>query len=406
MSTTSTAPSSKGRARYRAVFGVREFRFVFAAHVVSLLGLVVGEIALSVLVYRVTGSSALSALAFALGFLPYVVGGTLLAGVADRYPARRVLVVCDLLCAAGAAGMAVPGQPVAVLLVLRCMNAAVAPVFSGARAATLGDVLGDGDLFVLGRSLLRVVSQGAQLVGFAVGGVLIALASPRAVLGVAAAGFVGSALLLRFGTRRRPARARDGGALLAASLSGVREVLAHRRVRALLLFFWLPSFFLVVPESLAAPYADVLGAGATGTGLLMCGMPVGAIAGEVLAGALLTPRQRERIALPVAAVALLPFLAYALRPSLGWSLVAVAVAGAGSAYTLGADQWFIAAVPQELRGQAMTVLAAGTMTIQGLGMALAGLLAEFLPVVAVVAGAGAVGTLVVGLVVREVVRSR
>ena len=52
---------------------------------------------------------------------------------------------------------------------------------------------------------------------------------------------------------------------------------------------------------------------------------------------------------------------------------ALVLAGACSAYALGLDQWFVRAVPKELRGRAMTLLSAGLMTIQGVGMALAGL---------------------------------
>ncbi len=83
----------------------------------------------------------------------------------------------------------------------------------------------------------------------------------------------------------------------------------------------------------------------------------------------------------------------------------MALAGLGAAYTLGLDQWFVAAVPEELRGRAMTLQTAGTMTIQGLGMALAGAAAEYAPVHWVVVGAGAIGTLVVGGAVRLVVGS-
>ncbi|MFE5873152.1 MFS transporter [Streptomyces roseifaciens] len=400
-----SAGAAPAPAGYRAALAVREFRAVFAAHLLSLLGIVVGEIALSVLVYRVTGSPLLGALTFALGFLPYLLGGTLLAGVADRYPARRVLVVCNLLCAAGAAVTALPGTPVPALLALRAFSALIGPVLAGTRSATLGDVLGEGDLFVLGRSLIRIVTQGAQLAGFAAGGVLLTAVSPRTALLSTVAGFLASALLLRFGTRRRPGRASGGADVLRASLSGARQLLADRRTRALLLLSWLPPFFLVAPESLAAPYADEIGAGTVGVGLLMCGMPVGTIAGEVLAGSLLGPRARERITLPAASLLLLPFLLYAAKPSLGWALGAVALAGLGAAYTLGLDQWFVAAVPEELRGRAMTLQTAGTMTIQGLGMALAGAAAEYAPVHWVVVGAGAIGTLVVGGVVRLVVGS-
>ncbi len=50
------------------------------------------------------------------------------------------------------------------------------------------------------------------------------------------------------------------------------------------------------------------------------------------------------------------------------------------------------AVPEELRGRAMTLLTAGLMTIQGVGMALAGVAAEFAGVTATVAGTGVLGT--------------
>ncbi|MGW4177351.1 MFS transporter [Streptomyces rubiginosohelvolus] len=394
---------------YRAVFAVAEFRAVFAAHLLSLLGVVVSELALTVLVYDLTGSPLLSALTFALGLLPYIVGGTLLAGVADRYPARRVLVVCDLLCAACVAVMLVPATPVAGLLALRCLVAAIAPVFTGTRMAALTDILGEGDLYVLGRSLLRIVSQSAMLIGFGTGGMLLTVLSPRGAITVTVVTFLCSAALLRFGTQDRPARAGTGegagGTLLKESLSGARLVLGDRRIRALMLLFWLPAMFVVAPEALAAPYADAIGASPAALGLLLCAMAVGHIGAELFVGSALSPRNRSRIVLPVAAVGLLPLLVYAARPGLPLALAALALAGAGAAYVIGLDQWFVDAVPQELRGRAMTLLTAGLMTVQGLGMALAGLAAEFFPVHQVVAGSGIIGTVCTLLLVAEVRRT-
>ncbi|WP_328553349.1 MFS transporter [Streptomyces sp. NBC_00358] len=389
-----TPEAAPARTGYGPVFAVREFRAVFAAHAFSLLGLVVAEITLSVLVYDLTGSPLLSALTFALGFLPYLIGGTLLAGVADRFPARRVLVVCDLMCAGCVAVMVVPGAPIAVLLSMRAALALVAPVFQGTRTATLADVLGDGELFVLGRSLLRILSQSALLAGFGAGGLLLTVVSPRHALLVTVCTFLLSAVLLRFGTRRRPARAHGGQALVRDSLGGARQVLSDRRVLVLLLLFWAPSMFVVAPEALAAPYAEGLGAGTAGLGLLMCALPVGTIAGELFAGSRLRPATRNRLTLPLVCVTLLPYAGYALRPGLGWTLVLLVLAGAGSAYTLGLDQWFVRAVPDELLGRAMTLNSAGLMTIQGVGMALSGVVAEFAGVRATVVGAGVLGTVV------------
>ncbi|MFF2996727.1 MFS transporter [Streptomyces sp. NPDC057950] len=382
---------------YRAVFAVREFRAVFAAHVLSLQGTVVAQIALAVLVFRLTASPLLSALTFALGFVPYALSGTLLAGIADRLPPRRVLVVCDLLCAVCAAGMVLPGTPIAVLLVLRGLMATVGPVFTGTRAASLADIL-PGDAFVLGRSLIRIVAQGAQVVGFGVGGLLLIVVPPRGALLFTVAAFLGSALLLRLGTRRRPAR----GTRDRAGGGGTGRLLADRRVRSLLLLGWVPSFFSVVPEALAAPYADSAGAGTTGLGLFMAAMPVGMILGESLAGGCLSPVVRGRIAGPLVACTLLPYAVFLLRPSLPWSLAAMFVAGLTGAYTLGVDQWFVDAVPEEVRGRAMTVQSAGLMTIQGAGMAAAGAAAEFVPVHLVSGWSCVIGTLCVLAVLRTV----
>ncbi|MYT31438.1 MULTISPECIES: MFS transporter [unclassified Streptomyces] len=404
------APGPSGAAGpagtgYRAVFAVPEFRRVFAAHLLSSLGVVVCELALSVLVYRLTGSPLLSALTFALGLLPYVVGGTLLSAVADRYPARRVLVCCDAVCAAAAAVMVLPGVPVAVLLGLRCVIAAVAPVFAGTRAGTLGEILGEGDLFVLGRSLIRIVNQGAQLAGFAAGGLLLAAVKPGAVLGITAATFTASALLLRLGTTARPARGHGGGALLGASVAGVRRLLADRRVRALLLLTWVPPAVVVVPEALLVPYGDQLGVGPAGQGLLMCGMPVGAVVAETLVGALLGPRARERLTFPMGVFAVLPSLGFAARPSLGWALVLLVLTGTSISYNFGVDRWFVAAVPEELLGQAMTVMQAGRMTLMGLAMALAGVAAQYAPLPAVMPAAGVLGAVAVLAVIAVVRRS-
>ncbi|MFI1199579.1 MFS transporter [Streptomyces sp. NPDC020883] len=404
------APGPSGAAGpagtgYRAVFAVPEFRRVFAAHLLSSLGVVVCELALSVLVYRLTDSPLLSALTFALGLLPHVLGGTLLSAVADRYPARRVLVCCDAVCAAAAAAMAAPGVPVAVLLGLRCAIAAVAPVFAGTRAGTLGEILGEGDLFVLGRSLIRIVNQGAQLAGFAAGGLLLAAVPPGAVLGITAATFTASALLLRLGTAARPARGRADGALLGASLAGTRRLLADRRVRALLLLTWVPPAVVVVPEALLVPYGDLLGAGPAGQGLLMCGMPVGAVVTETLVGALLGPRARARLTFPMGVFAVLPSLGFAARPSLCWALVLLVLTGTGISYNFGVDRWFVAAVPEELLGQAMTVMQAGRMTVMGLAMALAGVAAQYAPLPVVMPAAGVLGAVAVLGVIAVVRRS-
>ncbi len=73
---------------FRSVFAEREFRWLWAAGVQSLLGDQLARVALSVLVFERTASSLLTAAVYALTFLPAFLGGVLLGGVADRYPRR------------------------------------------------------------------------------------------------------------------------------------------------------------------------------------------------------------------------------------------------------------------------------------------------------------------------------
>ena len=89
-----------GRARYRDVLGQREFRALFLANIVSMLGNVVAAVALTVLVYEQTRSPALAASVMALAFLPYLLGGVLLGAAADRLPARGPWwrVTCSARC--------------------------------------------------------------------------------------------------------------------------------------------------------------------------------------------------------------------------------------------------------------------------------------------------------------------
>src|SRR6516164_8731804 len=143
------------RASYRDVLGAGEFRVIFVANVVSMLGSVVAAVALTVLVYQQTRSPALAASVLALSFLPYLLGGALLGAAADRLPARRVLVGCDLASAALVGCMVIPGMPVPGLLALLFAIGLIAPAYQGVRSAVLPEVLPPGPRYVLGRALMR-----------------------------------------------------------------------------------------------------------------------------------------------------------------------------------------------------------------------------------------------------------
>ncbi|WP_329259469.1 MFS transporter [Actinoallomurus sp. NBC_01490] len=403
MPLTGPRDDESARAGYGAVFAVKEFRAVFVAHVLSVLGSVLAEVSLAVLVFRQTGSALLTALVFALGFLPYALSGIALSGIADRYPPRRVLVACDLLSAACVTLMAVPATPFAVLFLLRLAVSMISPLFTGTRAASLADIL-PGDRYVLGRSLIRIVSQSSQVIGYGLGGLALAWVPPRTALRVTVLTFLGSALLLRLGTRDRPARVSRSGAMTRDSIASAGRWLGDARIRALLLMWWVPPMFFVVAEGVAAPFADAARAGSAGFGLFLAAMPAGTVVSEALGGTLLGPTARDRLALPLMAVSLLPMVAFAFHPPLPVASGLMLLTGLCAAYTLGMDRWFVDAVPEKTRGQAMSLLGAGIMTLQGLGMAVGGAVAALVPPYMVICTAGLLGTMSVLGVLRSVRR--
>jgi len=381
------------RAKYRDVLGMAEFRAIFAANIVSMLGNVVAAVALTVLVYQQTRSPALAASVMALSFLPYLIGGVLLGAAADRLPARRVLVACDLASALLIGCLAIPGMPLPALLGLLFAAGLLSPVYQGARSVVLPEVLPPGPRYILGRALIRMVAQSAQIVGYGVGGLLLAIVPPRGALIADALSFVASGLVLRFGLAARPAPADRRGSMARDSLTGLREVLAHRPIRRILLFSWLVAACVIAPEALAAPYATHIGQPARVAGFLLMGIPIGAVAADVIAARLLPSWLQQRIILPAALFSFAPLVAFALTPGLAPAMGLLALAGLGNAWTVGMDGLLIDTAPAGLRNRALALAGAGLMFTQGAGFALWGIAGQYLPPTTAIPLAAAAGAL-------------
>ena len=91
-----TADAPTRQATFREVFAVAEFRPLFGTFLLSTAGDELARVALTVLVYQRTDSPLLSALTFAIGYLPWLLGGPLLSTIADRFPRHRVLIATDV----------------------------------------------------------------------------------------------------------------------------------------------------------------------------------------------------------------------------------------------------------------------------------------------------------------------
>ncbi len=226
------------------------------------------------LVYDRTGSGLVTAAVYALTFLPALAGSVLLGPLADRLPRRGLLVGGDLIRAALLAAMALPALSVPVLSILLVATVLVGTPWKAAASALVVDILTVED-YPTGLGLRTATGQAAQIAGFAIGGIAIAAIGARRALALGAATFLISAVVIRLGVRTRPPAAHPDDAAPGPPqrwLHGAATVLADRRLRLLLSLAWLLGL-LVIPEGLAAHYAQHLGGGARTVGLLLAAGP-------------------------------------------------------------------------------------------------------------------------------------
>jgi MFS family permease len=374
-------------ATYRSLFGDREFRALWLGQAISLTGDQLARVAIAYLVYQQTRSALVTALIYALTFLPWLVGGPLLGGLADRYPRRTVMIVCQLLNAGLVAVMAVPWLPLAALAGLLFVVVLLESPFLSARAALLADVLPD-DRYVLASALGQLLIQGSQVLGFAVGGALVLALGPRTALLVDAATFLCAAgMVARFvGARPAPASRHASGAWRRIR-EGAVVVFGDAWLRRLVLLAWLSAFW-VVPEGLAAPYT---GGSATAVGLMLAAQPTGAVCGGLVLSRLVWPATRLRLMVPLAAVSCLPLAAFAAPIPLAAALGLLVLSGVGTAYNLPANAAFMQSLPPERRAQAFGLAGSGIVALQGLAIVLAGAIADTVGPGLVIGAAGALG---------------
>ena len=378
-------------ATFREVLGVPEYRALFAAQVTSLLGDQAAKVALAILVLNRSDSPLLAALAYAVGYLPWIVGGPVLSPLADRRPRRQVMVRCDLVRAAAVGAMALPGMPLWLLFALLLGASLLMPPFEAARAATLPDVL-TGDRYVVASSLANLTNQLSQVVGFVLGGVAVGALTPRGALALNAGSFLLSAAFIARGVKHRPPAARDSRPTLRADVvEGARVVFTAPVLRSILLLAWVGAAFALVPEGLAVTYARRLGYGPLATGFLTAASPAGLALGVLLIGRLMGPRARLRAMRPLAALTFVPLVLTLLHPPVWGAVVLWTLSGLGLAYQVPANATFMLAVPAEARGRAFGLAQTGIQALQGLSIAGAGALALRLDPHEVIALAGVAG---------------
>jgi predicted MFS family arabinose efflux permease len=349
---------------YRHLLRTPEFTPLLLLNSAQVAAQTVGSLALGTLVFNSTRSPLLAALAMFGPALAQVLGAATLLRAADRLPPRATLAGLALLFAAGTALQAVPALPEWALFGLLLVLGMAGALGGGVRYGLLSELL-PGDRYPLGRAALNVANGLLQVCGFAVGGVLTTVLTPRQTLLLGAALHLTGAVAALLGLSRRAPRA-------AAGHRGVptARLLTDRARRSVYLALWVPNGLIVGCESLFLPYAP------QHAGLLLSAAAAGMLLGDAVVGRFLTPRSRARLGVPLNLLLAAPYLLFAVHPPLALALTAAAVASVGYASALPLQEQLLARTPAAGHGQALGLQSAGMGTAQSLSAALAGALAE------------------------------
>ncbi|MEQ4725268.1 MFS transporter [Nonomuraea sp. B19D2] len=352
---------------YRELFGTPEFTPLFVGSAAQVAAQTVSGLALGTLVYAATGNPLLSGLAMFGPALAQVAGAATLLSAADRLPPRAALAGLALVLALGTAALSIPGLPVWATLVILLAQGVLASLGGGVRYGLLNEILAGGG-YLLGRSALNMANGAMQVGGFAVGGVLVSVLSPRGTLLAGAALYLVAAAAMG-GLRRHPPRA-TGRPSPAETWRSNALLWSSRPRRRVYLALWVPNGLVVGCESLFVPYAPQQ------AGLLFACAAAGMLAGDVLAGRFIPPAWRARLVIPLHLLLAVPYLIFVLSPATPVAAAAVTLASIGYAATLLLQPRLMELTPDELSGHALGLHSSGMVAMQGVAAVLAGALAQ------------------------------
>jgi MFS family permease len=364
--------------------------------VLSTLAFQTQAVAVGWQLYALTGSALDLGLVGLVQFVPVILLTLVVGQVADRYDRRRIAGICQLVEAAAAATLAAGslagwlGKP-AVLGIVAVVGTARA--FENPTMAALLPGLVPRPLISHATAWSVSANQTAQVVGPALGGLLVGL-GPAAAYATAAGLFLlasASVVLVRMAPI---VRSREP-VTLAALLSGLLFI---RGQRVLLGTMTLDLFAVLLggATALLPVFArDILQTGPWGLGLLRSAPAVGALAMSVVLAHAPVGRRVGRTLLASIAVYGAATVVFGLSRSLPLSLAALCVLGASDVVSVVIRVALVQIrTPDAMRGRVSATHSLFTGTSNQLGEFRAGAVAALLGAVPAVL-LGGVGTLAI-----------
>lgn len=267
---------------------VPRFRRIFVGQTVSMLGDWLDYVAvLSVVAYTWhKGAGGLAAVAVC-GALPWVVVSPLSGVLADRLPARTVMVGCDLARAAIVLCYLAAGN-IYELLGLLILKTSFSTLFNPTQSSAVRRVVPEESL-LSANTLTTFASQATKIIGPGLSGVLLATVGAHGAFVADSASFLLSAVVLS-GLKVAPAEAapaaEDGAKprMRTEMAAGLRFIVGHRVLTTAVLGMAATVFLVFTFDTLTPLALEGIGYGPGMLGEWLACVGIGAVIGTVLIG--------------------------------------------------------------------------------------------------------------------------
>jgi MFS family permease len=359
----------------------RNFRLFFAGQTISLIGTWVQQMALSWLVYRLTGSAFILGLVGFLGQLPGLVVAPFAGVLADRvnrYPVLLATQTLSMIQALTLAALVLTGRisVPAVLALSACLgivNGFDIPI----RQSFLVEMVDERSDLPNAIALNSAMFNAARLVGPALAGVIITLAGEGVCFLLNGLSYVAVLLaLLAMRVEMRPARSQPP-AVFQLLGEGVHYAFGFAPVRAVLMLLALVSL-TGTPYTVLMPVmaATVLHGDAHTLGTLMAATGLGALGGTLYLVSRRTVLGLSRLLVLAAALFGLGLIAFSRSRSVGLSMLVLAITGFGMiVQTASSNTILQTIVDEDKRGRVMSLYTMAFTGMMPLGSLLAGAMA-------------------------------
>ena len=371
--------TSMGRAlRYR------NFRLYFLGQGTSLIGTWLTRVAMSWLVYRLTGSELLLGVVGFAGQVPTFLLAPVAGVLIDRIDRHRVLLITQALALVQSGLLAVLTITgvitVAEIVVLALLQGVINAFDTPARQAFVVRMVDSREDLPNAIALNSTMVNAARLLGPSLGGVLIALVGEGwcfAIDSVSYVAVIASLVAMRVAPQAPPATTSGFHAQLR---DGIRYIARFAPVRALLLLL-AASSLTGVPYAVLMPVfaKEVLGGGSHTYGLLMASSGMGALIAALWLAARRSVLGLGRVVAVAATAFGVALVAFSLSRSLWLSVPLLAAAGASMMLQMASSNTLVQTlVDEEVRGRVMSFYTVSFLGMMPFGSLAAGWLGQHL----------------------------